>query len=63
MICLICMPAAFWALGIHIRQITRAHVTTINWGTCSDGNLFYGMPDNVAQVDSIVIIVLFKNYK
>jgi len=43
MICLICMPAAQGlrprALGMHIRQITRAHVTTIkctliNTGGC-----------------------------
>ena len=30
-ICLICMPSALagpWVLGIHIRQIPRAHVTT-----------------------------------
>ena len=30
-ICLICMPTALGLLGIHIRQIPRAHVTTYTY--------------------------------
>ena len=27
--CLICPPLSPWALGVYIRQITRAYVTTV----------------------------------
>ena len=57
MICLICKPATLGlrprVLGIHIRQITRAHVKTIKCATAT-----YLIIDHTTKLDCMNLYLL-----